>query len=65
MDEPFLDIYTPTRRGRPRVQETSVNLSTWIPTSAYDRLVRQAKHEDTTVSKLAKRLLLKQIIPTK
>lgn len=46
------------RRGRPRVSERGSTVSTWLPTSYHDRLVRIAEAQDVKVSALVRSLLI-------
>jgi len=59
MDDP----QPPPKRGpgRPRVPEASqsTTVSTWLPASEYDKLIKKANAHDISVSKLV-RLWLKQ-----
>jgi hypothetical protein len=38
--------------GRPRVAEPGVPVSTWLPPREYDKILRLAKAQETTVSAL-------------
>lgn len=49
-------------RGRPRVSP-HYPVATWLPGDTYDRLIRRAQQEDTTVSALVRRLVILQIKP--
>lgn len=54
--EPSL-VIVGARRGRPRVEEPRVSVSSWIPESQYDKLVRLANKREQSVSSLVKDLL--------
>lgn len=41
-------------RGRPKVNETSTSVSTWVPASTHDRLIQLARQQDKTVSALVR-----------
>jgi hypothetical protein len=45
------------KRGRPRVNEPGASVSTWVRAGEYDRLVRLAREQDTTVSSLVRSFL--------
>lgn len=51
------------RRGRPRTDEPKVSVSSWIPESQYDNLVKLANRRDQSVSALVKDLLKLRITP--
>jgi hypothetical protein len=48
-------------RGRPRVDEPRSTVSTWVPASYHDRLVKMANRQDVSVSMLVRSLLMLQI----
>lgn len=43
--------------GRPRADEPGVVVATWLRSSEYDRLIRQAQTQDQSVSALIRDLL--------
>lgn len=48
----------PKRRGgRPRAPEPRSSVSTWLPVSKHDQLVRLAKQREVSVSTLVKALI--------
>lgn len=49
------------RRGRPRVSEPRSSVSTWVPASYHDRLIKMANQKDVSVSMLVRSLLMLQI----
>lgn len=52
----------PRPRGRPRVHEPRATVSTWVPATLHDRLVKMAEqHTDGNVSALVRRLLILRI----
>jgi hypothetical protein len=55
-DSSFM-VVGPQRRGRPRAQERGTTLSTWLPESQYDQLVRLANRREQSVSSLVRDLL--------
>lgn len=54
------DQNTP-RRGRPRSPEQSTALTTWVRTSEYDKLVKLANQHSTSVSALARKLIVRRL----
>lgn len=48
---------TPTKRGRPPVEQPLSHVSTRLPPAYHDRLVKLAKHQDKSVSALVRDLL--------
>lgn len=48
-------------RGRPRVEEQRSTVSTWLPASQHDRLIRLANQQEKSVSALVRSLLLLRI----
>jgi hypothetical protein len=51
----------PRRRGRPRVEEPRSSVSTWVPASYHDRLIKMAEQKDVSVSMLVRSLLMIQL----
>ena len=47
----------PAKRGRPRVPEPGVNVSSWVRQADYDRICQIAKRQDMTVSKTVRALI--------
>lgn len=45
-------------RGRPRVDEARSSVSTWVPASYHDRLIRIAQAQDKSVSAVVRQLLI-------
>jgi hypothetical protein len=52
------DPTTPKPRGRPRVEDPMTRLSTRLPSAEYDRLIRAANQQDTSVASLVRQLLI-------
>ncbi len=48
---------TPRKGGRPPAREPGAIVSTWLPASDHDRLLRLAARRDETLSALVRRLL--------
>jgi hypothetical protein len=48
-------------RGRPKATEPGASLSTWLRASEYDRLVKLANQRDTSVSALARTLIVRRL----
>lgn len=42
------------KRGRPRVQQRHVRISTWVPESTADRLIALASKHDESLSKVVR-----------
>lgn len=57
MSEPQLFIVGKRRGGRPRATEPRSSVSTWIPVSQHDQLVRLANQREVSVSTLVKSLI--------
>lgn len=51
------------RRGRPRLPEPGVRLSTWLPASEYDQLCRLAAEREMHLSSLVRWLLWLEVGP--
>jgi hypothetical protein len=51
----------PRKRGRPRVEEPRSSVSTWVPASYHDRLIKMAEQKDVSVSMLVRSLLMIQL----
>lgn len=51
----------PSKGGRPPVDEPRATVSTWVPASDYDKIIKAAKAHDVTISALV-RLWLKHKI---
>lgn len=49
---------TERRRGRPRAEQEMTTISTWIPASYHDRLIRLANKREQSVSSLVRQLLI-------
>lgn len=49
------------RRGRPRVNEPRSSVSTWVPASYHDRLIKMAQNNDVSVSSVVRSLLMMQL----
>jgi hypothetical protein len=45
-------------RGRPRVEEPGSAVTTWLPASVHDRLIRIAEHREVKVSALVRQILI-------
>jgi predicted HicB family RNase H-like nuclease len=50
MSEPEMIILDRRRRGRPRAEVKGSKLSTWVPVSEHDRLIKEAKARDVSLS---------------
>jgi hypothetical protein len=47
------DTPPPNRRpGRPRVADRGAAVTTWIPAALHDRLIREARRRDVSVSRV-------------
>jgi len=49
------------RRGRPRVTESRSSVSTWVPASYHDRLIKLAERNDRSVSAVVRSLLMQHL----
>jgi len=49
-----------SKRGRPRAAVPGITVSTWLRTTEYDRLLRQAQRRDESLSAMLRRLLIKR-----
>jgi len=49
------------RRGRPKASDPGASLSTWLRGSEYDKLVQLAKKHDTSVSALARQIIVRRL----
>ncbi len=47
----------PKGRGRPKATEPGSSVSTWLPASYHDRLIRIAQAKDVKVSALVREML--------
>jgi hypothetical protein len=47
----------PKKPGRPQNEEPGSRVSTWLPASQHDQLVRMAKQRDVSVSAVVRSLL--------
>ena len=45
-------------RGRPRGAESGERVSTWLPASQYDRLIREANQRKMSVSEYVRRVVI-------
>lgn len=48
-------------RGRPRLEEPLTQVSTRIPPRVYDRLIRMAKQQETTVADLLRKRIFRTL----
>jgi hypothetical protein len=48
-------------RGRPKADESSTRVSSWVRDSEYDRLVKMANQREQSVSKLVRSLLMMRL----
>jgi hypothetical protein len=57
----------PNRGGRPRAQTPCTSVSTWVPATYHDRLVKMADARGLSVSRLVKQMIVFQLhgFPTK
>ena len=51
----------PRRRGRPRVEDPMSAVSTRVPSSYHDRLVKLAAQKDVSVARLVRSMLMIQL----
>ena len=58
---PMADKVTPSRRGRPRVDERLTPVSTRLPETTYDRLIKQANQQEKSVAAYVRELLDRRI----
>jgi hypothetical protein len=49
------------RRGRPKSAVESTALTTWVPTTYHDKLIKMANERHMSVSKLVKQILVLKI----
>ena len=49
------------RRGRPRVEEPRTSVSTWVPATCHDQLIKQANRNERSVSAELRQLILRQL----
>ena len=56
-------VFVVRRRGRPRVSEPMSFVSTRVPPSYHDRLIKMAAEKDVSVSRLVRSLLMLQLRP--
>jgi len=47
----------PRKGGRPPAREPRAVVSTWLPASEHDRLIREAVRRDESLSSLVRRIL--------
>lgn len=57
----FVGGDAPKRRGRPRVAEPRSSVSTWVPASYHDLLIKIAQRNDKSVSSVVRSLLMLQL----
>ena len=60
-DDSLFVVAGPRRRGRPRCEEPRSSVSTWVPASYHDRLIKMAQNNDVSVSRLVRSLLMIQL----
>jgi len=53
------------RRGRPRVLGSRSSVSTWIPATDHDALIRAAQQRGVSVSAVLRGLIRRQLSPKK
>jgi hypothetical protein len=53
-------VSTGRKRGRPRVPDPQERLSTRLPSSRYDLLVKEAARQDQSMSGLVRQILMAQ-----
>jgi hypothetical protein len=51
------------RGGRPPAEEPSATVSTWLPASAHDRLIRIANEREESVSECVRKIVIEHIAP--
>lgn len=61
--EPATDIATVKKRGRPRLAEPKVCVSTWVEPSEYDRIIKLAARRREPISSLVRSLLMLRLPP--
>jgi hypothetical protein len=49
------------KRGRPKVEEPRSSVSTWMPATYHDRLIRLANQNEVSVSSMVRRILVLQL----
>jgi hypothetical protein len=54
---PSLTLQKRNKPGRPKAAEQGAKLSTWVPTSQYDRLLKLANAREQSISGLVRDLL--------
>lgn len=52
--DPQMAVLNPRPRGRPRASEPHTAVSTWLPASEHDRLIRRANREGLSLSSLVR-----------
>lgn len=60
-----MDEQQPTDRrkpGRPKADEPSTSVSTWIPAREHDRLIRLAQRKEQSVSETVRQLLRQRLM---
>lgn len=50
-------------RGRPPVQEPRSTVSTWLPASAHDRLIKVANAREMSVSAIVRHIIITGVPP--
>ena len=65
--EPKVLTPVPKRGGRPRADTPGASVSTWMPVTYHDRLVKMADARGLSVSRLVKQMIVFQLhgFPTK
>jgi hypothetical protein len=48
----------PSRRGRPRVKDATVPVTTWVPRSTFDRLTAYARKHDESMSAILRNMVI-------
>jgi len=57
MKDDDVDSLARKPRGRPKVDEHGVRVSTWVPESTYDNLTKYARRHDRSLSSLLRESL--------
>lgn len=53
--------HEPKKRGRPKAEQPSGTVCTWLPVQKHDRLVQMAQDRQVTVSALVRNILVRVV----
>jgi hypothetical protein len=59
------DTKEPRQRGRPKVDEPRASVSTWLPASEHDRLIKLAQKHEQSISSMVRSLLMLKLPPSR